>query len=102
MTGQQQFQPRARLTDPPTSHQAAATVTYPSKSKEAIYSFIANYGPVSDEQVKALMDRAGIAISDSGCRTRRSELVREGLVTDSGKRGKTGSGRATILWTVTP
>jgi hypothetical protein len=38
--------------------------------------------------------------TDQGIRSRRGELVRKGLVADSGKRGTTRYGRSGVIWRV--
>jgi hypothetical protein len=38
--------------------------------------------------------------SPSGVRTRRNELVRRGLVVDTGERRRLASGRSAVIWAV--
>ncbi len=94
----------ARRTDPQTSWDAARAVTGIRESQGSVLTILEWDGlPMSDEEIQR-----GLAIrfpgkrwSPSGVRTRRSELVALGLVEDSGQRGRTASGRGTILWQTT-
>jgi hypothetical protein len=94
---------RARLTDPWTSMDAAMRVaTQPLKSR-VLYLFEEYRYPLTDEQLIALYRKQAISYrwspaSDSGIRSRRSELVDEGELIDTGRVEKTVSGRSTILW----
>ena len=91
---------RARRTDPRTSHQAAASVTRIRESQRFVLGILQKYGPMVDEGLimHANTQQAGRRMSVSGIRTRRSELVRLGLVRDTGKRARLPSGRLSILW----
>jgi hypothetical protein len=98
--------PSARVTDPLTSHQAAASVTNPGTTRDKILSLFyttARYGVpgLTDEEVIELYKARFGFISPSGCRTRRKELVDLGLVEDSGITRLTQSGRNTIVWRLT-
>jgi hypothetical protein len=93
--------PRARTSDPSTSHEAAASVQRVSKTQAAIL-FILQY-PMSDERLidsYYSMSGAGMApnAAPSGIRSRRKELVDLGLVADTGERERLASGRHAILW----
>jgi len=94
---------RARLTDPWTSMDAAMRVsTQPLKSR-ILYLFEEHRYPLTDEQLIALYRKQAISYrwsnaSDSGIRSRRSELVDDGELIDTGRVEKTVSGRSTILW----
>lgn len=102
------FEPvaHARRSDPRTSKDAAASVRRIRESQADVLTIIRRYGPVSDEdlirQYRNFDRDKGMLIiqSDSGIRTRRSELVRLGAVVDSGLRGRTASNRQTVLWKV--
>lgn len=102
LAGQLIKQAVARRSDPDTSHQAAATVRSITARQAAILKLIRTYGPVSDQSIIALYT-SGIRVDDrpaqseSGIRTRRSELVDLGLVEASGY-GRTRSGRRCRLW----
>ena len=96
--------PTARVTDPTTSHEAAKSVSNTSTAQDNIIQMLWRASSTmgracrSDEQLLAMyLDQYGY-ISPSGLRTRRRELVDLGLLKDSGMRGKTASGRKTILW----
>lgn len=52
---------------------------------------------LTDEQIQA-----NLGISGNTSRPRRGELVKLGLVRDSGRRGKTSSGRNAIIWEIVP
>jgi hypothetical protein len=88
----------ARSSDPQTSHDAARSVKDISKAQRHVMMAL-NREPMTDEQISSWMyEWLGSLISPSGARTRRAELVAMGLVEDSGQRGKTKAGRATIIW----
>lgn len=86
--------PLARRTDPATSHLAAATLDDKARQRRLVLAVLRTYGPMTDE---ALVNHLS-TISPSGARTRRSELVRAGLVQDTGDRLPTSSGRKAIVW----
>lgn len=111
MKAQQSFgfiEPRAhaRAQDPDTSHAAADSVRRISESQQHILRLFLLYGPMTDEQLLARhrewQHRHGDPrMSDSGVRTRRSELVMLGRVRDSGKRTLLSTGRKAIVWEAT-
>ncbi len=86
---------RARNTDPGTSHKAAASVKNITETQARILNLLKIYGPMTDEEI---LSRLEDKLSPSGARSRRSELVAAGSVTDSGKKKLTRSGRHTIVW----
>lgn len=94
--------PFARTTDPETSHEAASTVTNVELTKAAIYYLLRV--PMTDSELVKAYSKAvehGYApeASESGIRSRRSELVGEGLAKATGERRKTPSGRSSTVWT---
>jgi hypothetical protein len=97
----------ARATDPSTSHAAAASVRGTPDKRGACLLALATCGPCTDEELFTYYLRQVPAQgwpmqSPSGLRTRRAELVREGLVRDSKMRSLTVAGRRSILWEVSP
>lgn len=90
----------ARTTDPETSHEAAASVKDLRASQKMIYEILERYGPMTDIELVHYRWAMPGTISESGVRTRRSELVAMGLVEESGKYGKTTHGRRAIIWRV--
>ena len=90
--------PRARTTDPKTSHDAAESVQDVTATQD--YVLRALRKPRTDvELLEAYRNfKRAPRASESGLRTRRSELVRQGLVRDSGRRVVLESGRAAIVW----
>lgn len=91
--------PRARRTDPATSHAAAGTVAHLRHNQQIILTLLRLEGGQTDEELLLLWnDRIAERISPSGLRTRRSELVDMGLVRDSGDRRPLESGRIAIVW----
>lgn len=90
--------PKARKTDPVTSHEAAESVTNLSPLKLAILDSLA--WPMNDEDlVKFVLWRHGQEFAaPSGIRSRRKELCVAGLVTDTGSRDVLRSGRKAIVW----
>lgn len=87
----------ARITDPETSHAAASSVTNVRQVQRFILAALSG-GSMTDEQVARWFDAMDITVSDSGLRTRRAELVRMGLVVDTGQRERLASGRRGIVW----
>jgi len=97
----------ARSTDPSTSHAAAKSLPSDTlrRSQMAVLSVLCERGPMDDQHLlreypwhpvfKALPQ------SDSGLRTRRKELVSQGLVEDSGMKVESSSGRRMIVWQAT-
>jgi len=95
--------PVARATDPETSHEAALSVTLTNveRLQRAIFDILYLRDSMTDEEIfpearRRLKDWT--QVTESGARTRRSELVDMGMVRDSGKRRPTRSGRNAIVW----
>ena len=95
--------PRARTSDPETSHHAAGTVTQlaVTRTQNLILEALRGHGPLTDEELcRRLADAQAEAVSVSGVRTRCSELVTAGRVVDTGERKPTRTGRSAIVWGV--
>ena len=94
--------PIARLTDPETSHAAAASVNIATLPhvKQAILTLYAVCGPMTDDELREVWDQRMLStpISPSGLRTRRRELADAGVVRDSGQRRTLPTGRSAIVW----
>ena len=90
--------PRSRSTDPTTSHAAAASVGNLTDTKRRILDLV-SADPSTDFEIRTLWDAAGYpTISDSGLRTRRSELVSDGFLVDSGATRVGPTGRLYVVW----
>ena len=95
--------PRARNSDPTTSHDAAASVATDTltRTQALIIEALRAHGPLTDEQLChriAEVERKPVSVS--GIRTRRSELVTAGRIVDTGERRQTATGRQAIVWSV--
>lgn len=91
-------QAHARLTDPDTSHAAAASVNVRHSQQQVLA--LLREGPATDHALADRAYRRGVTISPSGLRSRRSELVDAGLVEDTGLRERLPSGRHAAVWRV--
>ena len=91
---------RARSTDPSTAHLAAASVRNISQVQAAILRTFRRHGPMCDDQLMTMLPMFPPQ-SESGVRTRRKELVRKGLLKDSGETTTLPSGRESIVWELT-
>lgn len=94
-------QPVARSTDPQTSWDAARSVDNLTETRLAILGVLRQHGPQTDEEIAHLFspeEMRRMKTSPSGLRTRRSELVHDGHVFDSGKRKVGDTGRKMIVW----
>lgn len=95
--------PHARTTDPETSHEAAKSVSKLKEMYDTMLIAFESLGPMNDDQLIKLW-KVGVKelgwreASESGIRSRRSELVAQGKIIDSGKRVKMRSGRLSIVW----
>jgi hypothetical protein len=92
--------PHARRTDPETSHEAAESVTNITPLKQEILQRLMT--PMTDADLYALLFTSSrLIVTESGVRSRRSELVQAGLVRDTGARQKLKTGRNAIVWETT-
>jgi hypothetical protein len=90
--------PRARNTDPKTSHEAADSVKNLTQTQAFILQVLNR--PRTDPQlVEAYrkLKRAPLA-SESGIRSRRAELVDQGLVIHNGEFDVSPFGRRMMIW----
>lgn len=92
--------PHARSTDPFTSHIAAETVLHISKLQKTILDILKK--PATDEQLieryQALVAKGkALPASESGIRSRRSELDRMGLIEAVGE-SQTRFFRRCLVW----
>lgn len=88
-----------RRTDPVTSYQAAASVDL-SKGQKIVMSAFRVRNSMTDDELIAQVQRLGLKLSPSGCRSRRKELVGMGVLRDSGVKELTASNRSTIVWEI--
>jgi len=89
--------PNARTTDPETSHEAAMSVTNITPLKQEILQRLMT--PMTDTDLYQLLTISSrLIVTESGVRSRRSELVQAGLVRDTGERVKLATGRNAIVW----
>jgi hypothetical protein len=89
-------EPRARRTDPSTSHEAARSVRNIEKVRTYILRAYDTMGPMTDRKLCEWFMLNGpthTPFSESGIRTRRSELERDGLVEYAGWKNRLPSGR---------
>jgi len=63
-------------------------------TREDILNILIVYGPATDEEIFGRLH----GVSPSGARTRRAELVANGLVRATGEKRTTASGRLTAVW----
>lgn len=89
-----------RWADPITSYQAAASVDL-NKSQKIVMSAFRTRNSMTDEELVIQVARIGLKLSQSGCRSRRKELVVMGVLRDSGVKEKTAANRSTIVWELT-
>ena len=98
----------ARHTDPVTSHYAAASVS--TSSSAIIRDMLARHlahtvSGYTDEEIAlwyaTLVGGYCPKCTPSGLRTRRSELVREGLAYATSRLGRTTAGRVCKAWALT-
>jgi hypothetical protein len=92
---------KARDTDPQTSHDAGDSVSDITETQSYILRVLSKKPRNDSELIAAYRNfkRAPMA-SESGIRSRRSELVKLGSVTDTGERVVLPSGRRSIVWGV--
>ena len=93
--------PRARRTDPETSHEAAGSVRNVTRVQAMILDILATWGPGTDQQIADIYEdihRRDMPCSPSGVRTRRAELVALGRVRWTGETVRLASGRAARVW----
>lgn len=93
--------PRARRSDPWTSHAAARSINGLTARQNAVWNFLYQHGPLTDEELVNDYTRTGRdawpAQSPSGLRTRRKELADRSLVEEAGDT-IVQSGRRAIIW----
>lgn len=88
---------RARSTDPDTSHEAARRVTLNIRAtQQEVLSLFTRFGEMTDPELVETAKNLGSKQSESGLRTRRSELVDLGRLERKTKVYRNGAHR--YLW----
>ena len=90
--------PKARTSNPETSHQAAASVKNLTKTKLFVLKALSKPRHDNEMVIVYRSYKTAPMASDQGIKSRRAELVREGFIEDSGKRVVLPSGRKSIVW----
>lgn len=93
--------PRARVTDPETSHLAAKSVSGITALKEEILRELGGPVGLTDEALIAALRARGVSASDSGIRSRRSELEKAGDVIRCADQSETRFGRPCNVYIAT-
>ena len=95
--------PTARRNDPITSHQAAAAQT-PAKvrTEHRLILELLQWEPLSDFELATRASQAlGRTVKQTSIGVRRGELVKIGMVRDSGTKGTSDTGSPCIRWALT-
>lgn len=100
-------QPRARVSDPETSHEAADQVVNINAVQSTILMILWHRGPLTDPQIaehyyQRVAHGSAPMASESGLRTRRKELVDSGHIVATGEKRKLDSGRYAQVWNWEP
>lgn len=93
----------ARATDPSTSWAAAAQQT-PDKMRDShrlVLRLLRKHGPANDFELARFAKSEGITTSQTSIGKRRLELVRLGMVIDSGTTAPSDLGCDSIRWKLT-
>lgn len=93
--------PHSRWNAPDTSRQAAESISLErvSEVQHKILTLLKIHGPMSDQQLVERFDGCWpSSATDQSVRSRRGELVRKGLVVDTGRRSTTKYGRSCVVW----
>mgnify|MGYP001278623252 CR=1 len=85
----------ARATDPETSKQGPVSYRMNQSRSDVLRTL--RLRPLTDIELVSAMSPK---MSASGARSRRAELVRMGLVKDTGKRRRSSTGRLHAVWEV--
>ena len=93
--------PKSHWADPETSRAAAESISLEkiTWTQERVLTVFKFHGPLADEKlVELFKDYWPDSATDQGIRSRRGELVRKGLVVDTGERSTTRYGRSCVVW----
>lgn len=93
----------ARRTDPLSSHEAAARASNRlTDTQDRILVALRMGGPGTDEQIESRFRKwwPEFRVSPQSIRSRRSELVKRGLVRPADRRGTTQFGNSSQVWEV--
>ena len=99
----QTVEPTARVTDPITSHMAAASQT-PAKvrSEHRLVLSLLRWEPLTDfDLAERASKELGRTVLATSIGSRRNELRKLGLVADSGTKGTSAVGSPAIKWALT-
>jgi hypothetical protein len=94
--------PEAHAADPETSRLAADSVRDVAGTRRAVLALLKAKGPMMDEQIEQAWREADLPpATGQSLRSRRAELVRDGLVEFTGeKRRLASTGRLSQVWRV--
>lgn len=91
-----------RAGSPATSYAAAATVVTGPQRLQVLELLRGSHpGGMTDDELRAEATNRGITLSRSGSSTRRNELVKMGMVADSGQTRLTPFGKQAVVWIIT-
>jgi hypothetical protein len=100
-----EFRGKVRDRDPESSWEAAASQTRGKVSvvKTAVFALLAAPGHTDESLYAAYLaycdgHSSMPRVSPQSVRTRRAELVQQGLVKDSGRLGRSERGNKSIIW----
>lgn len=93
-------EPRARRSDPVTSHMAADSISGEAREASELFVLqtVKRMSPLTDADIHDLAVIGGNHWSESRLRTARKQLVDKGLIVCVDREGRTDSGRSASRW----